>query len=200
MSRTDKRRSMLDGGLAVFARDGYSRASIDTIAGESGVSTRTIYNHFEDKAGLFRAVILESANQAAEHQMAIIDRHLRKVVDLEADLVEFGRAWATPDPDAAVHFALVRQINADSGHLPKDAIDGWQETGPMRVRRYLADRIAELIERGLLSGDDPFRMALHLSLLVTVRNPSFHGAEHTAAETEAMVRAGVHAFLHGYGD
>jgi len=35
-------------------RDGYTRASIDAISAEAGVSTRTIYNHFTDKAMLSR--------------------------------------------------------------------------------------------------------------------------------------------------
>ena len=60
------------------------------------MSTRTIYNHFGDKAQLFRALITESATRVADAQIAIIDRYLHKVTDLEADLVEFGRVWATP--------------------------------------------------------------------------------------------------------
>ncbi|MFC6936446.1 TetR/AcrR family transcriptional regulator [Actinomadura yumaensis] len=76
----------------MFAQDGYARASIDAIAARAGVSTRTIYNHFADKAGLFEAVIHSSATRAADAQIAIVDRHLRKVVDLEADLVDFGRS------------------------------------------------------------------------------------------------------------
>ena len=50
MVRSDKRRAIIDGALAVFARDGYTRASIDAISAEAGVSTRTVYNHFTDKA------------------------------------------------------------------------------------------------------------------------------------------------------
>ena len=72
------------------------------------MSTRTIYNHFQCKAHLFQTVIQESATQVAEAQIALIDRYLSKITDLEADLVEFGRAWVTPTPDYADHFALVR--------------------------------------------------------------------------------------------
>jgi AcrR family transcriptional regulator len=92
---------VLSGGLTVFARDGYARASIDVIAAEAQVSSRTIYNHFQDKAGLFRAVIQDSAQRVAAAQLGIVDRYLRKVTDLEADLVEFGIAWRTPRPDTS---------------------------------------------------------------------------------------------------
>jgi len=64
--RPDKRRAILRGALNVFAHDGYTRASIDAVAAEAGVSTRTIYNHFSDKAELFQTVIHESAAQVAD--------------------------------------------------------------------------------------------------------------------------------------
>jgi AcrR family transcriptional regulator len=190
---------MLAGGLTVFARDGYSRGSIDVIAAEAQVSSRTIYNHFGDKAGLFRAVIQDSATRVAAAQLEIVDRYLRKVTDLEGDLVEFGIAWRTPMPDYAEHSSLVRQINAEAGHIPQEAIDAWQETGPLAIRRALADRLAALAENGLLRVDDPMRAALHFSLLISGANPSYLGARMTPEEITEAVTTGVHAFLHGYG-
>ncbi|MQA10272.1 MAG: TetR family transcriptional regulator [Pseudonocardiaceae bacterium] len=195
----DKRRAILTGALTVFARDGYTRASIDAIAAEAGVSTRTVYNHFTDKAELFQSVIQESANRAAEAQIAVIDRHFHKITDLEQDLIEFGIAWATPmTAEHAKHFALVRQINADAGHIPKEAIDAWQQAGPQRVRRELADRIRQLADRGLLRGDDPERTAIHLVLLVSDVEPSYSAITPTEEEITEMVTAGVRAFLHGH--
>jgi AcrR family transcriptional regulator len=86
----DKHRAILDGALVMFARDGYMRASLDAIAAEAGVSNRTIYNHFADKAELFQAVIQESTQRVSDTMIDVIDRHLGKVVDLEADLIELG--------------------------------------------------------------------------------------------------------------
>ncbi|HEY7484947.1 MAG TPA: TetR/AcrR family transcriptional regulator [Streptosporangiaceae bacterium] len=194
----DKRAAITAGALTVFARDGYSRASIDAIAAEAAVSTRTIYNHFLDKARLFQAVIQESAGRVAEAQIAIIDRHLSEVTDLEADLIAFGRAWSTPMPDYADHFCLVRQVNAEAGHIPQTAIDAWQQTGPLRVRRALADRLRGLADRGLLRIDDPEQAALHFSLLISGLNPSYRGSVVPADETAKVVASGVRAFLYGY--
>lgn len=198
-SRTDKRTAILEGALVLLARDGYSRASIDAIAAEAEVSTRTIYNHFGDKAGLFEAVIEHSAHQVAEAQLALIDRYLWKVTDIEADLRDFGRAWATPMPDYAAHFALVRQINAERSHIPAAAIERWQETGPRRVRQALASRMKEFSDRGLLAITDPELAALHFSLLVSGRDPSQPGVELAGRDLDTMIEAGVLAFLHGYG-
>ncbi|GGO20427.1 TetR family transcriptional regulator [Microbispora rosea subsp. aerata] len=195
----DKRRSILTGALTVFARDGYSRASIDAIAAQAGVSTRTIYNHFGDKAGLFQAVIQESASRAAEAQIAIIDRHLGKIVDLEADLVEFGEALTGPmSAEHAEHFSLVRQVNAEAGHIPQAAVDAWQETGPLRVRRALAARLREIAARGLLRIDDADIAARHLMLLISPAEPSYPGAPVSPEEITRLVTAGVRAFLHGH--
>jgi AcrR family transcriptional regulator len=195
----DKRQAVLAGGLTVFARDGYARASIDVIAAEAQVSSRTLYNHFRDKAGLFRAVIQDSAERVAAAQLEIIDRCLRRITHLETDLVEFGIAWRTPMPDYAEHSALVRQVNAEAGHIPEEAIDAWQQTGPLAVRRALADRFTTLADEGLLDFEDPMQAALHFSLLISGANPSYLGARMTPDEVTQAVTTGVHAFLHGYG-
>ncbi|MFI6483670.1 TetR/AcrR family transcriptional regulator [Nonomuraea sp. NPDC050663] len=192
-----KRQAILDGALTVFARDGFTRASIDAISAEAGASTRTIYNHFTDKAALFLAVIQESATRAADVQIAIIDRHLRKVTDVEADLVEFGLDWVTPRPDSAAHFSLVGQINAEAGHIPQEAIDAWQQTGPRRVRRELGAHLRKLSDRGLLEIEDADRAALHLLLLISAGLPA-HQASPPVDELTETVTAGVRTFLHGH--
>jgi len=194
---TDKRQAILDGALAMFARDGYTRAGLDAIAAASGVSTRTIYNHFHDKAQLFLAVMRESSQRVAAIHLGIIDRHLRKIVDLEKDLIEFGTEWMdTRHQDLAVHFALVRQINAEIEHIPDEAYAAWQETGPLRVRRHLAAQLSRMASQGLLEADDPDRAATHLLLLIS--GGALPGRPASPADQTATVQAGVHAFLHGY--
>lgn len=198
--REDKRRAVLAGALTVFARDGYARASIDAIAATAAVSTRTIYNHFGDKAHLFESVLEQSTTEVADVQVAIIDKYLRKVTDLEADLVEFGRELATPITGYAEHFALARQIQADIEHVPAAALEAWQAAGPRRVIGELAHRMQQLAERGLLRADDPETAASHFMLLVQGAVPFHHGVDADRPdEITAFVTAGVRAFLYGYG-
>ena len=197
--RPDKRQAIVTGALAVFARDGYARAGIDAIAAEAGVSTRTIYNHFQDKAQLFATVIRESATQVADAQIALIDRHLFKVTDLEADLVALGCALATPLTGHAGHFGLIRQINAETEHIPDAAIAAWRAAGPERVLGELADRLGDLAARGLLHLTDPHRAASQFMLLASGAIPFHHGIDATAQDEIAeIVASGVHVFLHGY--
>jgi AcrR family transcriptional regulator len=197
-----KRRDLLEGALAEFARDGYTRASIDAIARAAGTSTRTIYNHFGDKAGLFHAVIVDSARRVADAHVTVLDRYLGKIVDIEDDLIEFGRVWATPAPEFADHFTLVRQVVAEAAHIPAATLEAWQEQGPWRVRRELAAHLRRIADAGHLRVDDATDAAAHLILLVTgdINFRSLQGAVPLdAGEVHRLADAGVHAFLHGYG-
>ncbi len=195
----EKREAMLRGGLTVFGRDGYTRAGIDAIAREAGVSTRTIYNHHADKAELFAAVIVASATRVAEAQIAVIAAHLDGD---EPDLASLARVWATPDPEFADHFALVRQVRAEVLHVPPDAREAWLDAGPRRVQAALADRLARLGERGVLRVDDPDRTAAHFVALVageaTSRTMGW-ALPITVQEIHESADAGLAAFLRAYG-
>jgi AcrR family transcriptional regulator len=197
--RPAKRRAVLDGALAVFAEHGYTLASIDSIAAAAGVSTRTIYNHFEDKAQLFTAVLEESTTGVADYQIGVIERALAEVTDVEAQLVELGLGLAAPMAGYAEHFALIRRLDADVANVPPAAVEAWQASGPRRVLAVLADRLQQLAGRGLLRIDDPQRAAVHFMVLVQGAIPYQHGlAALDDADVSDVVTAGVRAFLHGY--
>ncbi|MGF1589937.1 MAG: TetR/AcrR family transcriptional regulator, partial [Pleurocapsa sp.] len=52
-----KREQILQGAMQVFLQQGYAGASMDRVAEVAKVSKNTIYNHFQDKEGLFTALI-----------------------------------------------------------------------------------------------------------------------------------------------
>ncbi|WP_433166627.1 TetR/AcrR family transcriptional regulator [Kribbella sp. CA-247076] len=209
VGRSDKRRAIIDGALAEFGRDGYARASMDAIAAGAGVSTRTIYAHFGNKAGLFEAVIQDSATRVADAQIAIIERHLGKIVDLRTDLEAFGLELTAPMTGFTDHFALVRHVDADLDHIPPAAIEAWQLAGPRRVVGTLATHLRRIANHGLLTlgvpGEDADPTAAaelaatHLMLLVQGAVPFHHGiGARDEADRDRIVRAGVHTFLHGH--
>jgi TetR/AcrR family transcriptional regulator, regulator of autoinduction and epiphytic fitness len=53
----EKAEAILDGAKQEFLSHGYAAASMDKIAAAAGVSKATIYSHFDDKVGLFIALI-----------------------------------------------------------------------------------------------------------------------------------------------
>jgi AcrR family transcriptional regulator len=52
-----KREQILQGAMRVFLHYGYAKTSMDRVATTAGVSKQTIYSHFQDKEGLFTALI-----------------------------------------------------------------------------------------------------------------------------------------------
>lgn len=52
-----KAEQILEGALSQFLAYGYSGTSMDRIAQSAGVSKQTLYSHFGDKEGLFKALI-----------------------------------------------------------------------------------------------------------------------------------------------
>jgi AcrR family transcriptional regulator len=58
-----KTEQILKGALLEFLESGYLGTSMDKIAQTAGVSKQTLYSHFGDKEGLFKALIYEVATQ-----------------------------------------------------------------------------------------------------------------------------------------
>ncbi|MBV9386747.1 MAG: TetR/AcrR family transcriptional regulator [Chroococcidiopsidaceae cyanobacterium CP_BM_ER_R8_30] len=52
-----KREQILQRATRVFLQHGYAGTSMDRVANEAGVSKQTIYSHFQDKKGLFTALL-----------------------------------------------------------------------------------------------------------------------------------------------
>ncbi|WP_040517847.1 TetR/AcrR family transcriptional regulator [Gordonia neofelifaecis] len=192
--RADKQRALLDGALRVVARDGFSRASISALATEAGVSTRTIYNQYGNKGALFRAVILDSSTAVADRQITVVDRMLDRIVEPFDDLVAFGEAWAKPDPETALHFAMIRQVNADSDHIDPEVLGAWRAAGPDRVRAAIAAHLRRHADSGLFRIENERIAALHL-IALTARTVQADAG----IDSGELIRAGVRAFLAAYG-
>lgn len=198
---TAKRDAITRAALTVFGSVGYAGSSIDMIAAQAAVSTRTIYNHFDGKEQLFTAVLLESSQRVTAAHEAIIERHLDDITDLEAGLVAFAQEWLRPQTEFADHFAIVQRIEAEGDAFPKGIREAWLEAGPLRVQHALAGRLARLAQRGLLQVDDAMLAAQHFrGLLVTVLGSTSQakGRALDDAETDRIAQSGVHTFLYGY--
>lgn len=61
LNKTDKATQILNGALQEFLARGYAGTSMDRVAATAGVSKPTVYNHFQDKEGLFRALVQKIA-------------------------------------------------------------------------------------------------------------------------------------------
>ncbi|WP_445400841.1 TetR/AcrR family transcriptional regulator [Streptomyces sp. LE64] len=198
----EKRNAIVRAARQVFGRIGYQGASIDVIAAEAGVSTRTIYNHFENKERLFVTVLLDSSEQVATAHEALIERHLggaTSTAEVEGGLVALAKDWVRPGPEFAEHCSMVTRLATEGESVPEDLHGSWQQAGPRRVQGALAAHLTRLAGRGLLDVPDPARAAQHFVALITPAGA--HGKAGTdplpEAEAEAVAVTGVRAFLYG---
>ncbi|ALG05630.1 TetR/AcrR family transcriptional regulator [Kibdelosporangium phytohabitans] len=199
--RPEKRKAITQAARKVFGRDGFTRAGVDVIAAEAGVSKRTIYNHFTDKEQLFLTVALEGAREVTATIEQIMDRHLRKIVDLEQDLIDFSMDRVAAVSAFADHFALVRVIEAEATRIPPPILKAWIDAGPQTAHLRLAPYLSRIAERGLLVLPDADRAAAHLTLLTItdVNHQTFYGTVPIPQdEVVKIITSGVSAFLRSY--
>ena len=199
--RPDKREAVVRAARRIFGRDGYTRASVDAIAAEAGVSKRTIYNHFTDKQSLFEAVASAGADDVTAEMARVVDRHLHKIVDIERDLIDLSRdrvAVMSAFPD---YFALARTIEAEALHLPDSVLQAWIAAGPQTGHLRLAPYLRRLGDDGILQVDDAELAARHLTLLTVAdiaRQTAYGARPLPDDEVTAILTAGVRAFLRIY--
>jgi AcrR family transcriptional regulator len=139
----------------LFLRDGYGAASIDKVAGEAGVSTRTIYERYKNKADLLAAVI----TRLVERDMVgvLSTAELDKLEPREA-LTVIGQTITgrASDPDAA---ALFRIVATEAYRFPELAAKMRAAT-KSRIDSAIADYLRRQTERGALAVRDPARSAV----------------------------------------
>ncbi|MDA3040934.1 MAG: helix-turn-helix domain containing protein [Actinomycetota bacterium] len=81
-STEQTKQALLRSARQVFADNGYERATIAEIVRRAGVTSPVLYHHFGNKAGLFRAAIIE----VADLLRGAWDRALRDKVTLRERL------------------------------------------------------------------------------------------------------------------
>lgn len=110
-----KRGQILQGALQIFLREGYEGTSMDRVAAAAGVSKITIYKHFQDKQGVFTALVEQVTAQRfqavfghlsfAEAPETVLRRLAHNLLDLMAVDEEY--------------IAFLRLIIGESGRFPE---------------------------------------------------------------------------------
>jgi AcrR family transcriptional regulator len=150
-ARTD---TLIRAATRVFLRDGYGGASIDKVASEAGVSTRTIYERFKNKADLLGAVIsrLVDRDMATALAPEELDRLDPRQALTAIGQVITGRAC---NPDSA---ALFRIVATEAQRFPELAAK-MRCSDKQRVDDAVASYFRKQVDRGTLMLADPERAA-----------------------------------------
>ena len=196
-----KRGAILEAATAVFLRKGYLGTSMDEVAALAGVSKQTVYKHFADKERLFTEIVAATVDAASDPVQAEL-RELRDSGDVAADLRDLARRQLAAVMQPQV-LQLRRLVIGEAARFP-DLGRAFYERGPERSVATLADALAELAGRGVLRIDDPRVAAEQFNWLIMSAPMSRamllgEDGPPPRAELDALVDAGVRAFLAAYG-
>jgi TetR/AcrR family transcriptional regulator, mexJK operon transcriptional repressor len=145
--------ALINAATRVFLREGYGLASIDKVAAEAGVSTRTIYERYKNKADLLGAVIGR-----------LVDRMSTVLSTLDLNRLEPKAALGViaeiitdraRDPDAVALFRIV----ATEAHRFPELASKMRENNKLCVDNVVASYLRAQARRGLLNLADPDRAA-----------------------------------------
>jgi AcrR family transcriptional regulator len=146
-----KQEQIIQGALRVFLRSGYAGTSMDQVAAEAGVAKQTLYTNFQDKNGLFTA-LLEWMTIRRFQVFQNVDRlHGEPEVLLRQLAETYLTEIATAD-----YVGLVRLVIAESERFP-DLAKLFTQTVVQRGRAILAQYFEQHPELGI---HDPQAMAM----------------------------------------
>jgi TetR/AcrR family transcriptional repressor of mexJK operon len=145
--------ALINAATRVFLREGYGLASIDKVAAEAGVSTRTIYERYKNKADLLGAVIGR-----------LVDRMSTVLSTLDLNRLEPKAALTViaeiitdraRDPDAVALFRIV----ATEAHRFPELASKMRENNKLCVDNVVAHYLRAAARQGVLNLADPDRAA-----------------------------------------
>jgi TetR/AcrR family transcriptional regulator, mexJK operon transcriptional repressor len=146
--------SLIAAATQVFVRDGYGGSSIDKVASEAGVSTRTIYERFKNKADLLGAVI----TRLVERDMAtILNPEELDQLEPRQGLTVIGQTITgrACHPDSA---ALFRILAMEAQRFPELAAK-IRDNAKARIDSAVSGYLRGQVRRGALKLADPDRAA-----------------------------------------
>jgi TetR/AcrR family transcriptional regulator, mexJK operon transcriptional repressor len=145
--------ALINAATRVFLREGYGLASIDKVAAEAGVSTRTIYERYKNKADLLGAVIGRLVDRMSTVLSTLDLNRLepRAALGVIAEIIT-DRAR---DPDAVALFRIV----ATEAHRFPELASKMRANNKLCVDNVVANYLRSQASRGVLNLADPERAA-----------------------------------------
>ncbi len=132
----ERRDVILAAGIDVFIEHGYTSASVDEVVRRAGGSKRTVYKYFDNKKGLFAAVVAGICDQ----MMTPLGPEITDEKGLYDTLENLGRHYLSillQDHSLAIYRAVV----AESSRFPELG-KAFYEFGPgaavLRLSKYLS--------------------------------------------------------------
>jgi AcrR family transcriptional regulator len=131
-------RAILDAALALMAREGYARMSVDAVAAEAGVGKPTVYLRHPSKAALATAALAHLRERTAPSDIG----------DTRADLVAHLRHFRA-GVERPFGMAMIGNVLAEEHHTP-ELLERFRERLVTPRRRMIASVLERARDRGEL--------------------------------------------------
>jgi TetR/AcrR family transcriptional regulator, mexJK operon transcriptional repressor len=190
------REQILNAATELFLVEGYGSTSIESVASRAGISKRTFYDRFDDKAALFVAVvhrIIEHIRPPADVPL-LAGASLPEILQRLAGLI-LGAALS---PQA---LALHRLLTGESSRFPELAFAVEKEGRQSEATDLIAGLLAREHRNARIGVEDQrFAADQFIYMVVTLpqRRALGFGTPMTAAELDAWAHKVVTLFLEGY--
>jgi AcrR family transcriptional regulator len=182
----DKSEKILQGAMQEFLTHGYAGTSMDKVAKTGGVSKATVYSYFQDKEGLFAALVQRMAKEKIyftfmDEEPAVVLRFVAKTI-LES---------AIQEPE---FLAFVRLVIAESGRFPQLAQTYIRNLAKPGIER-LADYLASRQELKLPDPEATARIFIGSLVHFQLIQEMMHGKEIMPMERDRLIDALLHLIL-----
>lgn len=190
-----KRAAILDAAVAEFQVRGFRDTSMDRIAETANVSKRTVYNHFESKEVLFRAIVHELLDEQGSSITVVYDSKR----PLEEQLLELVHQDVELLHDD-LFIGMARVLLAESFSAPDLARNAFGDA--VEHEHPLSRWVKAAAADGSLAVDDPELAIMQLKSLL--KGVLFwplvigYGERPTKKKVNAIVKSGVRMFLDHY--
>ncbi|MFS0899087.1 TetR/AcrR family transcriptional regulator [Mycolicibacterium litorale] len=180
---------LLEVAVATLNEEGVARLTTRRVAERAGTSVPAVYELFDDKAGLVRAIFFEGFRRLGD-DLAAVPVTDDPVADIEA-LVPVYRRFCLDSPKLAQ--VMFSRPFADFDPGPEELAAGES------VRDIFLARIQRCLDDGALAGDpvDIAHVLLALAKGLAVQEAGCWLGS-TARSVERRWRLGVHALLAGF--
>jgi AcrR family transcriptional regulator len=156
--REARRLALIEAAEQVFAESGFAGATMAEIASRAGYSAGNVYNVFDGKEALFRAVVTARGHLLLER----LEKALSSAPDLQDKVGAFVDALISFVEEHRAFFAIYLQRTSGIG-WNADRLD----EGPLQMQslleRTLTHTLQTAIDKGKIAPEDPL---LYTSLLL----------------------------------
>ena len=175
-----------------FLRHGYAGTSMDKVAATAGVSKPTVYSYFQDKEGLFKALVKFVAQSRCQQVLEELHGEPQQVIRRVAMSAIQGGL------QDAEYLDFVRLVAGESGRFPQLA-----QAFLENLTKPSIDQLAEYLKaRPELQLPDPeatARILLGSTVFFMLTQGIMHGDKIMPMDPERLVEAMVHMLMQCHG-